>query len=146
MTALTHAREAVTTVSARIGIPLIAAAVLGAGAGLALSAPTTLDLVTTTRSSTTTFTVTDDVAQNGKKVGTDHIVCRTVSQTAATCRVTLTLAKGTLLGTFMESQDANSGPVKVVGGTGAYKGATGTGTYKSLNKAGTKTAVTLRLS
>jgi hypothetical protein len=126
---------------------LAATAAVGGGAAvLAVAAPTTLNLTTQATSQKVTFTSIEDVFQGGKKVGTDRVVCTSVSETKASCKVTVTLAKGTILATFTSAQNETSGPIKVVGGAGAYKGATGSGTYKNLNKDGTKTSVTLKLS
>jgi hypothetical protein len=122
-----------------------ATAVLGGGALLAAAKPSTLAFTSKTTSQTATFSSHDDVFQGTKKIGTDLIVCTSPGTNSAKCKVTLTVAKGTINGTFTTSQKAKSGPIKVVGGSGAYKGATGTGTYKQLNKNGTKTAVTLNL-
>ena len=124
---------------------LIATLVLGAGALLATASPSTLKFTSKTTSQTATFTSIDDVLQGAKKIGTDKVVCNTTGANTASCKVTLTLAKGTIDGTFTSTQNSTSGPIKVVGGSGSYKGATGTGTYKNLNKDGTKTAVTLNL-
>ena len=122
-----------------------ATAALGGGAALALAASSgTLSFTSQTTSQKFTSVSTDDVIQGGKKIGTDRVVCRQVSETKAACSVTVTLAKGTILATFTGGPQ-NSGPIKVTGGTGAYEGATGTGTYKNLNKDGTKTAVVLKL-
>jgi hypothetical protein len=123
---------------------LTAMAAVSGGTGLALAAPSTLNLTTQTTREKAVFTSTEDIFQGGKKVGTDRVSCTSVSETKADCKVTVTLAKGTILATFTGGS-ASSGPIKVVGGTGAYKGATGTGSYRNLNKDGTRTAVTLRL-
>lgn len=122
-----------------------ATAVLGTGVALAIAAPSTLSFTSKTTSQKATFTSTDDVFQGAKKIGTDVLVCTSPGTNTASCKVTVTLAKGTINATFTSAQNASSGPLKVVGGSGSYKGATGTGTYKNLNKAGTKTAVTLNL-
>jgi hypothetical protein len=69
-----------------------------------------------------------------------------VTETKVSCKVIVTLAKGTIRATFTGTERSTTGPIKVVGGTGAYKGATGTGTYRNVNKDGTRTSVTFRLS
>jgi hypothetical protein len=122
-------------------LALVAAtAVLGgATAGLAVAAPSTLKFTTRTTSPQNAAVTREDVLQGGKKIGTDTVACK---QTG--CKVRLVLAKGTIRLTF--NPTGNSGPLHVVGGTGAYKGATGTGAYRSLNQDGSRTAVTLRLS
>jgi hypothetical protein len=125
---------------------LAATAAVGGGAAvLAVAAPTTLNLTSQTTSQKAVFTSTEDIFQGGKKVGTDRVVCTQVSETKANCKVAVTLPKGTILATFTGTENSNSGPIKVVGGTRGYKDATGTGTYKNLNKDGTKTAITLKL-
>lgn len=129
----------------RMLVLLSAAAALGGGVLLATASPSTLTFTSQTKSQTATFTSTDDVLQGAKKIGTDKVVCTSNGSNTASCKLTVTLAKGTINGTFTSTENASSGPIKVVGGTGAYEGATGTGTYKNLNKDGTKTAVTLKL-
>ena len=70
---------------------------------------------------------------------------RTMALIAATCRVTITLARGTLHATTRVTPSAAKGTIAVVGGTGAYAGATGTGTLTNLSRAGTRTAIVLTL-
>jgi hypothetical protein len=126
-------------------LALVAAtAAVGGAAALAAAAPSTLSLTTQTTSHKGTSSAIEDVFRGGKKVGTDRVVCKQVTESKASCKVTLILAKGSILATFAPS--GNGGSIKVVGGTGAYKGATGTGAYRSLNQDGSRTAVTLRLS
>jgi hypothetical protein len=126
---------------------LTATAALGGGAAvLAVAAPSTLNLTTRATGERATFVSTEDVFQGGKKVGTDRVSCTSVSETKASCQVTVTLAKGTIVATFTSTQRSSGGALKVVGGTGAYDGATGSGTYRNLNQKGTKTSVTLKLS
>ena len=128
-------------------LALVAAtAAVGGAAALAVAAPSTLNLTTQTTSQKAVFTLTEDVFQGGKKVGTDRVVCSAASEAKANCKVTVTLPKGTILATFTSTENSSSGPLKVVGGTRGYKDATGTGTYKNLNKDGTKTSVTIKLS
>ena len=75
-------------------------------------------------------------------MGTDKITCVFAG---GRCKVAITLSTGVINVAFVTQADATGGPLKVVGGTGSYKGATGAGTYTQLNKDGSRTAVTLNL-
>jgi hypothetical protein len=122
------------------------AAVLALGAAAATGA-TTINFTSVTKSQGNTktgFVSREDVLQGGKKVGSDVLRC-TFGKGKARCRVTVTLPKGTVVGTFTIAESSNGGAITVVDGTGAYADAAGTGTFRNLNKQGTRTAVTLRL-
>jgi hypothetical protein len=128
---------------ATLGVAVVA---LTAGAAVAAGA-TTINFTSVTRSqgdTKTGFISREDVLQGGKKVGTDVLRC-TFAKGNARCRVTVTLPKGTVVGTFTIAESSSSGAIKVVDGTGAYADATGTGTFRNLNEQGTRTAVMLRL-
>src|SRR5262245_9937330 len=78
-------------------LALIAAtAAVGGAAALAAAAPSNLSLTTQQTSQKAVFTSTEDVFQGGKKVGTDRVTCTASSETKASCRVTVTLPKGTI--------------------------------------------------
>jgi hypothetical protein len=64
--------------------------------------------------------------RTGKVLGHDVVSCTSTSASAATCRATFTLAKGTLkvAGTVRSSRPESI--LRVRSGTGAYKGRTGT--------------------
>jgi hypothetical protein len=124
---------------------LTSAALLGGGAALATAAPSTLSFTSKTTSQKAIFTSFDNVFQGSKKIGTDRVVCTGGSGNTANCTVFLKLPKGTIHAAFVSKNNSGGGPLRVLGGTGSYRGASGTGTFKQLNKAGTSTAVTLTL-
>jgi len=125
-----------------------ATAVLGSGAALAAAATTTLKLTSvqaSTKQTSTTFSSTENVFQNGRKVGTDRLKC-TFGRVRARCTVALTITgKGTVDLRFTTTMDSSGGPLTITGGSGTYEGVTGTGSYKNLNSEGTRTAITLKL-
>jgi hypothetical protein len=65
-------------------------------------------------------------APTGKLVGHDVVSCTSTSTSAARCKATYTLARGTLrvAGTVRSSQPESI--LRVLRGTGAYRGRTGT--------------------
>lgn len=69
-----------------------------------------------------------------------------MGRNSANCKLTVNLARGKIRGTLKVAFNANSGAIKIVGGTGKYAGATGTGNYRNLDDSGDRTAVTLRLN
>ena len=86
------------------------------------------------------FIFSEQLMQNGKQVGHDHIICSHVANwpsSAEGCTGTATIGPNTLvlLG------DASRGPftIAVVGGTGAYAGARGTARVNSHGNSGTLT-------
>jgi hypothetical protein len=123
----------------------VAATVLAGGVVLAVAAPQTIKLTSvqvTSKQSSKGFTGTDNVLQNGKKVGTDTLSC--VFATSV-CKVTVKLPKGSINARFVTKANATGGTLTITGGTGAYEGAKGTGSFQNLNKQGSRTAVTLNL-
>jgi hypothetical protein len=133
-----------------VAIAVVASLVV-AGAG---RAATTLKLVTVETSSDATetrFRVTEDLFQNGKKIGTDRIVCKQASRAdlITICRITYFLPAGTLLASVRLSvSDAARDRIvlTVTGGTGDYANATGAGSIRDLpGKGRDKTTVTLHL-
>jgi hypothetical protein len=124
------------------------AAVLVAGAALAAAAPQTIAFTSVTASQKQTktgFTSVSNDFQGKTKVGQDRLKCIFKGNVGA-CAVTVTRSDGTIKAAFTIKGNPTGGPLKVVGGTGAYAGAGGTGTYKNLNKSGSRTAVTLKLA
>ena len=91
---------------------------------------------------TTTFS--DSLTEGGAPVGSDSRVCKAASDTAMSCRITLRLNDGTLVlrGTFDRSKPLTK--LKVVSGSGAYRGAKGSATAKS--QGAKKTLITLMLA
>jgi hypothetical protein len=128
--------------------PITAMAILCCGAALASAATTTLKFTTVQTSdkqTSTGFSSTESVFQNGKKVGTDRLNC-IFGRVRARCTVGLTITgKGTIKLRFTVTEGSSGGPLTIAGGTGTYEGATGTGSYRNLNNEGTRTAVTLKL-
>jgi len=123
-------------------------AVLGSGAALAAAATTTLKLTsvqTSAKQTSTSFSSTENVFRNGKKVGTDRLKC-TFGRVKSPCTVALTITgKGTINLRFTTTMGSSGGPLTIAGGSGTYDGVTGTGSYKNLNNEGTRTAITLKL-
>ena len=132
-------------------IPFLAAAV-ALSATLA-SAATTIKFTTkqtSTRETAKGFVFNENVLRNGSKIGTDRGVCTYVipagsaQPTGAKCVITISLPGGRIVLSAKLLFDAESGSLKVTGGTGEYAGATGTGTYRALPR--DRTAVTLQLA
>jgi len=122
---------------------------LASAAVVAAAASTTMSFVSVNgpmKTTKTGFVQTNGDFVGKKKIGTDRLACHLTKQGRARCLVTVIRPKGTLRATISLTGTASSGTVKIVGGTGVYKGATGSGTFKNQNKSGTKTAVTLTLT
>lgn len=84
------------------------------------------------------FIFSEQLLQNGKQVGYDHIVCTHAANwptSAESCTGTVVLANGTLELDGLSKQ----GPftVAVLGGTGSYAGARGTARITSHGEKGT---------
>ena len=129
-------------------IALGAAAVLAAGAALAAGAPRIIaftSVPTSQRQTATGFRSVGNDFQHRTKVGQDRLGC-VAKQAVVTCADTVTRSRGTIEFAFSLRGTATSGPLKVVGGTGVYRGATGGGTYDGGEGAGARTSITLRLA
>ena len=90
------------------------------------------------------FIFSEQLLQNGKQVGVDHIVCTHAADwpsSAESCSGTVVLANGTL----QLSGLSKRGPftVAVLGGTGAYAGARGSAKITSQGEKGTLTIALL---
>lgn len=86
------------------------------------------------------FVFSEQLIQNGKQVGYDHIVCTHAANwpaSAETCTGTAVLANGTLQLAGLSKR----GPftIAVLGGTGSYAGARGTAKITSQGEKGTLT-------
>ncbi len=129
---------------------LAAATALIAGGGLAATAAgatTNLQFFTVPTGDGQTpngFVQTEKVLQNGKKVGTDRLVC-TYRHNKADCKITVKLTgRGQIKLTATFGERSNHGPLKIVGGTGEFAGASGDGNYKTITE--TKTRVILHVT
>lgn len=90
------------------------------------------------------FIFSEQLTQNGKKTGYDHIVCTHAADwpsSAESCTGTVALANGTLQLAGLSKQGPFS--VAVVGGTGAYAGARGTARITSQGEKGSLTITLL---
>ena len=121
-----------------------AGAVIGLGAGAAvpaMGATTDLRFFTVSQGETQTahgFIIVEKVLQDGKKVGTDRLVC-TFRGHKADCKITVKLTgRGNLRLTATFGENSNHGPLKIVGGTAAYAGASGDGNYRNVTSNKTK--------
>ena len=90
------------------------------------------------------MTFSDNLTEGGTPVGSDTGICKAVSDTALSCRITLRLNDGTLVlrGNLDRSKPVSK--LKVVSGSGAYRGAKGSVTAKS--QGAKKTLLTLTLA
>ena len=129
---------------------LTAATALIAGGGLAATATgATTDLrfftVETAAGETPNgFVLIEKVLQNGKKVGSNRLVC-TFRRQKADCKITVKLTgRGQIKLTALFGERSNHGPLKIVGGTGEFAGASGDGNYKEVTD--TKTRVVLHVT
>jgi hypothetical protein len=127
-----------------------AGAVIGLGAGAAVPAMgATADLrffaVTQGQKDTGNgFIIVQKVLQDGKKVGTDRLVC-TVRGHKADCKISVKLTgRGQVKLTATLGENSNHGPLKIVGGTGEFAGASGDGNYRDVTN--TKTRVLLHVT
>jgi hypothetical protein len=129
---------------------LTAATALIAGGGLAATATgATTDLrfftVPTAGGDTPNgFVHLEKVLQNGKKVGTDRVVC-TFRGDRAECKITVKLTgRGQIKVTAVFRERSDHGPLKIVGGTGEFARASGDGNYKFITE--NKTRVILHVT
>jgi hypothetical protein len=123
---------------------------LAAAAALAMGVPKTIAFVSVTageKQGKNDFTQYSNDFQGKKQVGKDRLICSVQGGgTVFNCTDTVIRAGGTIKLSFTTRSTTTQGPLKVVGGTGTYKGATGTGTFKQLTRGGSKTLITLKLA
>jgi hypothetical protein len=80
------------------------------------------------------FVLLEKLLQNGKKVGTDRVVC-TFRGDRADCKITVKLTgRGQIKVTGIFRERSDHGPLKIVGGTGEFAGASGDGNYKEVTE------------
>jgi hypothetical protein len=90
------------------------------------------------------FVQVEKVLQNGKKVGTDRLVC-TFRHQKVDCKITVKLTgRGQIKLTATLGERSDHGPLKIVGGTGEFAGASGDGNYKNITD--NKTRVILHVT
>lgn len=124
-----------------------ASALLAAGAATTAAGATThlrfFTVQTAMRDSGDGFLVVEKVLQNGRRVGTDRVVC-TPGKRRFDCRITVRLTgRGQIKLTTVFRELANVGPLKIVGGTDEFAGASGTGNYKDLSDVKTRVTLTI---
>ena len=129
---------------------LTAATALIAGGGLAATATgatTNLQFFTVEQGAAETpngFVIVEKVLQNGKKVGTDRLVC-TFRRNKAVCKINVKLTgRGQIKLTASFTENSNHGPLKIVGGTGEFARASGDGNYRNVTE--NKTRVILHVT
>jgi hypothetical protein len=84
------------------------------------------------------------VLQDGKKVGTDRLVC-TPRGHKADCKISVRLTgRGQVKLTATFGENSDHGPLTIVGGTGEFAGASGDGNYRDVTNY--KTRVLLHLT
>jgi hypothetical protein len=127
-----------------------AGAAIGLGAGVAapaMGATTNLHFFTVQQAEKdgkNGFLIVEKVLQKGKKVGTDRLVC-TFRGNKADCKIAVKLTgRGQIKLTATFGENADHGPLTIVGGTGEFAGASGDGNYRSVGK--NKTSVLLHLT
>lgn len=105
-------------------------------------------ILTSAKSAGNTLTYTDDLLQNGMKVGSDQGVCvLTGPGPLAVCTVVSLLPKGQLIGAISSPVPApinQKVTAAIVGGTGAY--ATARGTADSVSNSSTEHTETVHIS
>lgn len=127
----------------------LSAALVAAAAALpvAASAAETIRYTSVTTKETESrqgLVIIGKAVKGGEKIGTDRLKC-TFGPGGGTCTYVVKLAEGSIRGTTKVSENSQSGPIKVVGGTGEYAGAKGAGSYRNVNPAGTRTGIVLNL-
>jgi hypothetical protein len=127
-----------------------AAAVIGLGAGIAapaMGATTDLRFFTVGQAEKETkdgLLRVEKLLQDGKKVGTDRVVC-TFRGHKADCKITVKLTgRGQLRLTATFGESSDHGPLTIVGGTGEFAGASGDGNYRDITS--NKTRVLLHVT
>jgi hypothetical protein len=127
-----------------------ASALIGLGAGVAapaMGATTNLRFFTVGQAEKPTkdgFIRVEKVLQDGKKVGTDRLVC-TFRQNKTHCKIVVRLTgRGQIKLTAAFAHNSKHGPLKIVGGTGEFAGASGDGNYKFVTE--NKTRVLLHVT
>ena len=127
-----------------------AGAVIGLGAGAAvpaMGATADLRFFTVGQGQKDTghgLIIVEKVLQDGKKVGTDRLVC-TFRGHNADCKITVRLTgRGQVKLTATLGENSNHGPLTIVGGTGEFAGASGDGNYRNIT--GNKTRVLLHVT
>ena len=126
----------------------LAVVMLGGSSVLANAAGRTLSLTSVQireKVTSTGLTIWDNDMRAHKRIGHDRLICRFTPRRTAACTIAFVLADGTLHASTELAEVQTHGTIRVLGGTGAYRGATGNGTFKNLNKAGTRTLVILNL-
>ena len=132
----------------RRALALTAATALLAAGGTTTAAGATTQLrfftvQTAMRDTDDGFLVVEKVLQNGRRVGTDRLVC-TAGKRRFDCRMTVRLTgRGQIKLTTVVREAANVGPLEIVGGTGEFAGASGTGNYKDLSDVKTRVTLTI---
>ena len=121
---------------------------LGAAAAVpAMGATTNLRFFTVETAAQETdngFLVVEKVLQEGKKVGTDRVLC-TFRQGKAHCKITVRLTgRGQLKLTTTLSEQSQGGKLRITGGTGEFAGASGDGSFKNITDS--KSRVDLRVT
>jgi hypothetical protein len=127
-----------------------AGAVIGLAAGVAapaMGATTDVRFFTVGQAEKATkggFLRVEKVLQDGRKVGTDRLVC-TFHKGKADCKIIVRLTgRGQIKLTASFRENSNHGPLKIVGGTAEFAGASGDGNYKFITDS--KTRVLLHLT
>jgi hypothetical protein len=90
------------------------------------------------------FIIVEKVLQDGKKVGTDRLVC-TFRGHKADCKIVVKFTgRGQIKLTATFGENSNHGPLKIVGGTGEFARASGDGNYRNITN--NKTRVLLHVT
>ena len=126
----------------------LAAVAVGTSSVVASAASRTVTLVSVQireKITSTGLTIWDNDMRGGQRIGHDRLICTFTPRRTAACTISFVLADGLLRASTELAETQEHGTIRVLGGTGAYRGATGAGGFKNLNPAGTRTRVVLHL-
>lgn len=96
--------------------------------------------------SDTSFIVENNDFVGARKVGTDTLRCRIVSDAKAACTIRFRRTEGTVTARLTLTFSQSHGTGTITGGTKNYAGASGTLAFRDLNDEGTRTSVVLALA